>query len=164
MRYTGTKASRRNRRAETDLVREAMIRMLDHTADIGFEVAEAPTLEALFDEARRALLMTVFEAPPESGEGENPIQLSAPDLETLLVRWVNELVFTIQDDGFVPIGAEIQVREDADEGFHLEGRLTGTPLDLEGHGWQGEIKSATFHGLHVTRESEGWRAQMILDV
>ena len=141
-----------------------MIRMLDHTADVGFEVAEAPTLEALFDEARWALLMTMFEEPPEKGEDEDRVRLSAPDLETLLVRWVNELVFTIQDAGFVPTGAEIQVREDGGEEFQLKGRLTGAPLDLVGHGWRGEIKSATFHGLNVIQESEGWRAQMILDV
>jgi hypothetical protein len=45
-----------------------MIRMLDHTADVGFEL-EAPTLEALFDEARQALLMTLFEEPPKGGGG-----------------------------------------------------------------------------------------------
>lgn len=138
--------------------------MLDHTADVGFEVAEAPTLEDLFDESRRALLMTVFEKPPEKGKEERPVRLSSPDLETLLVRWINELVFFIQGDGFVPVRAGIRVREGDDGGFSLEGRLTGAPLDLEGYGWQGEIKSATFHGLHVTRESEGWQVQMILDV
>jgi hypothetical protein len=45
-----------------------MIRMLDHTADVGFEVVEVSSVEALFDEARQALLMTVFEEPPEEGE------------------------------------------------------------------------------------------------
>ena len=138
--------------------------MLDHTADVGFKVAEALALEDLFDESRRALLMTVFEKPPEKGKKERPVRLSAPDLETLLVRWINELVFFIQDDGFVPVRAEIQVREADDGGFSLEGRLTGAPLDLEGYGWQGEIKSATFHGLNVTQASEGWQAQVILDV
>jgi SHS2 domain-containing protein len=141
-----------------------LIRMLDHTADVGFEVAEAPTLENLFDESRRALLMTVFEKPPERGEEERPVRLSAPDLETLLVRWLNELVFFIQGDGFVPADAEIQVREADGEGFSLEGRLVGAPLDLEEYGWQGEIKSATFHGLNVTQGSEGWQARVILDV
>ncbi len=142
-----------------------MIRMLDHTADIGFEV-EAPTLEVLFDEARRALLMTVFEHPPERGEEGRPVLLSAPDLETLLVRWINELVFFIQGDGFVPVHADIRIRGVGEEegGFSLEAFLTGAPLDLESYGWQGEIKSATFHGLEVTRGSEGWRAQVILDV
>ena len=138
--------------------------MLDHTADVGFEVAEAPTLENLFDEARQALLMTVFEVHPERGEDEVFMRLSAPDLETLLVRWINELVFFIQGNGFVPVSADLRIQAAEEEDFLLEARLTGAPLDLEGYGWQGEIKSATFHGLEVTRESSGWRAQVILDV
>ena len=141
-----------------------MIRMLDHTADVGFEVVEASSVEALFDEARQALLMTVFEEPPEEGEREEPLRLFAPDLETLLVRWINELVFFIQGNGFVPVSADLQILEAEDEGFFLEACLTGAPLDLAGYGWQGEIKSATFHGLEVTRDSSGWRAQVILDV
>jgi SHS2 domain-containing protein len=141
-----------------------MIRMLNHTADVGFEVAEAPTLENLFDEARQALLMTVFEEPPERGEDEDFMRLSAPDLETLLVRWINELVFFIQGNGFVAVSADLRIQEAEEEDFLLEAHLTGAPLDLEGYGWQGEIKSATFHGLEVTRERSGWRAQVILDV
>lgn len=140
-----------------------MIRMLDHTADVGFEI-EAPTLEALFDEARRALLIAVFERPPERGESESLVQLSAPDLETLLVRWINELVFFIQGEGLVPIRANVRIGEVGEEGFFLETLLTGAPLDLEGYGWQGEIKSATFHGLAVEPEGEGWRARVILDI
>ncbi|MDQ3943487.1 MAG: archease [Actinomycetota bacterium] len=138
-----------------------MIRMLDHTADVGFEI-EAPTLEALFDEARRALLMTMFECPPERGEEERPVRLPAPDLETLLVRWINELVYLVQSDGFVPVRADIRIS--GEEGLSLEALLAGAPLDLEGYGWQGEIKSATFHGLDVVRRSEGWHARVILDV
>jgi SHS2 domain-containing protein len=141
-----------------------MIRMFDHTADVGFEVVEASTLENLFDEARQALLMTVFEESPERGENEDSVRFSAPDLETLLVRWINELVFSIQGDGFVPVSADLRIQGDEEEGFYLTARLTGAPLDLEGYGWQGEIKSATFHGLEVTRGSSGWRAQVILDV
>lgn len=141
-----------------------MIRMLDHTADVGFEVSKAPTLEALFDEARRALLLTVFERPPAVGEEDVFVRLSAPDLETLLVRWINELVFLIQDEEFVPTGADVRIQEAGEKGYSLEASLTGAPLDLEGHGWQGEIKSSTFHGLDVTRDDGGWRAQLILDV
>jgi SHS2 domain-containing protein len=140
-----------------------MIRMLDHTADVGFELG-APTLEALFDEAHRALLLTVFERPPEEGGGCESVRLCAPDLETLLVRWINELVFLIQSEGFVPARVDVRVEESGGGGFSLEAGLSGAPLDLEAHGWQGEIKSATFHGLEVTHGGEGWRAQVILDV
>jgi SHS2 domain-containing protein len=149
--------------SHTTSTRGAMIRMLDHTADVGFEL-EAPSLEALFDEARRALLMTLFERPPESGEEGNSVQLTAPDLETLLVRWINELVFLIQGDGFVPVHSHVGIGVSGEEDFSLEASLTGAPLDLEGHGWQGEIKSATFHGLDVRQGNAGWQARVILDV
>jgi SHS2 domain-containing protein len=92
------------------------------------------------------------------------VSLAAPDRETLLVRWLNELVYLIQDAGFVPAGAEIQLPDAGDSGYALEARLTGAPLLLEEYGWQGEIKSATFHGLEVTKGEDGWHARVILDV
>jgi SHS2 domain-containing protein len=137
--------------------------MLDHTADVGFEV-EAPTLEDLFDGARRALLATMFERPPEKGVEEHTVRVQASDRETLLVRWVNELAFLVQDSGFVPARADIKIKETVDKTFSLGARLGGVPLELERYGWLGEVKSATFHGLDVTRENGGWRARMILDV
>jgi SHS2 domain-containing protein len=140
-----------------------MIRMLDHTADVGFEL-RAPSLESLFEEALRALLMVVFERPPEEGEGVDTVRLSAPDRETLLVRWLNELAYLIQAAGFVPVAAKIRLRETGEAGYALEARLTGAPLLLEEYGWQGEIKSATFHGLDVRSDDEGWHARVILDV
>ena len=140
-----------------------MIRMLNHTADVGFELG-APSLEALFDEALRALLMVVFEHPPEEGEGVDTVRLTAPDRETLLVRWLNELVYLIQDAGFVPVGAEIRIQKSAGAGLSVEASLVGAPLLLEEYGWQGEIKSATFHGLDIANDDEGWHARVILDV
>jgi SHS2 domain-containing protein len=139
-----------------------MIRMLDHTADVGFELG-ATTLEGLFEEARLALLLTVFGRPQE-GKEERVVRLTAPDREILLVRWINELVFLVQDEGFVPARADVRIEEPSGGSFSLEASLIGAPLELEAHGWQGEIKSATFHGLDVTHEGEGWRAQVILDV
>jgi SHS2 domain-containing protein len=140
-----------------------MIEMLDHTADVGFEL-RAPTLEVLFDEARRALLMVVFERPPEEGREEGEIRLSSPDLETLLVRWLNELAYLVQDTGFVPTGAEIEIQKTDGEDLSLEASVTGAPLLLEEYGWQGEIKSATFHGLDISNRGEQWHARVILDV
>ncbi len=146
------------------LVRDAMIEILDHTADVGFELG-ASTLEELFDEARRALLMVVFERPPEEeGEDRRWVPLSAPDYEILLVRWLNELTYLIQDTGFVPTGAKIEIQKTERTDLSLEASLVGAPLDLEEYGWQGEIKSATFHGLDVTNDDEGWHARVILDV
>ena len=146
------------------LVRDTMIEILDHTADVGLELG-ASTLEELFDEARRALLMVVFERPPEEeGEDRRWVPLSAPDYEILLVRWLNELTYLIQDTGFVPTGAKIEIQKTERTDLSLEASLVGAPLDLEEYRWQGEIKSATFHGLDVANDNEGWHARVILDV
>ena len=106
--------------------------------------------------------MVAFERPPQEGEEERVIQLSAPDRETLLVRWLNELTYLIQDAGFVPAGAQIRLQGTG--GLSLKASLTGAPVLLEEYGWQGEIKSATFHGLDVSNDDEGWHARVILDV
>lgn len=141
----------------------AMIRMMDHTADVGFEL-EAPSLGSLFEEARRALLMVALENPPEGGREEKEVRLSAPDLETLLVRWLNELIYLLQDLRFVPVQSRAEIHEERGTGFALAANLAGAPLEPEEQGFAGEIKSATFHGLEVRSENGGWRACVILDV
>jgi SHS2 domain-containing protein len=70
----------------------------------------------------------------------------------------------VQEESFVPTGAELRIRDDSEKALSLEARLLGVPLDLEGQGWQGEIKSATFHGLDVTPGKEGWQTRVFLDV
>jgi SHS2 domain-containing protein len=134
--------------------------MLDHTADVGFAL-EAESLPDLFDAARQGLLEVMFERPPEGGAEEREVQLSGPDLETLLVRWINELTYLIQTAEFVPAAAGIGFSEDRRS---LRARFLGTALAPEEQGFLGEVKSATFHGLSVERVNGLWRAQVILDV
>ena len=141
-----------------------MIRRLDSpAASGGFEVTEAGTLEDLFDGARRALLMTMLERPPERGERERVAQLSAPDLETLLARWIDELACFVRRDGFVPVRAELRIRGTGEESFSLHARLAGAPLDLEGHGRQGEVESATSRGVDMTSGNGRWYARVLLE-
>ena len=134
-----------------------VVRPLDHTADVGFAL-EAQNLEELFQAALKGLLDVMFTAPPQGGRKRRRLRLFAEDLETLLVRFLNELIYLIQTKGFVPGRARIRVEEE--EGGY---RLIAT-LFQEGLGFQGEVKSATFHGLSVRKEDDRWKAQVILDV
>lgn len=49
-------------------------------------------------------------------------------------------------------------------GWRLHARLTLAPLDPDVHGWRGEVKGVTYHGLEVVREGKRWLARVILDV
>ncbi|KHG65406.1 phosphoribosylformylglycinamidine synthase [Thermus sp. 2.9] len=138
-----------------------VVRLLDHTADIGFEV-EAESLEGLFQAALKGLLAVMFQNPPEGGKKGRRLTLWAEDLDTLLVRYLNELIYLIQTKGFVPGKAKVSIREE-EGGYRLEAHLRGEPFQ-EAFGFQGEVKSTTFHGLYVGQEGGRWRARVILDV
>ncbi len=133
---------------------------LEHTADVGFRV-EGDTLEEVFLGAMEGLLGVIFQTPPKGGRRRR-LLLEAEDLESLLVRWLNELIYLVQTKGFVPGKARLKV-EKTEEGWRLKASLQGEDFK-EAFGFQGEVKSATYHGLQVREEGGRWRAQVILDV
>ncbi|MBX6762949.1 MAG: archease [Rubrobacteraceae bacterium] len=137
-----------------------MIRILDHTADVGFEAA-AESPEGLFLEAMRGVLLLMFERPPQGGGCLRTVELEGPDLEVLLVRWLSELLYLVQEEGFVP--ADGSLRLDMED-CSLRARLRGSALDVEEQGWIGEIKSVTFHGLEIRQEGDTWSCRVIFDV
>jgi SHS2 domain-containing protein len=133
-----------------------MIEMLDHNADVGFELG-ASTPEELFDEARRAPLMVVFERPPEEGEEVVEIRLSAPPRDA--PGAVAERV-ELPDPGR---GACPGRRGDRAPGSRGGIRARSAPLLLEEYRRQGEVKSATLHGLEIEDSDGRLRARVILD-
>lgn len=143
----------------------AAVRSLEHTGDVGFEVA-ADDLAALFDGARRAVLAELMLRPPRTGRERRRLELEAVGLDRLLLRWLDELLFLVQTRGLVPTGGRLRL-EPADAGgssWRLEAELTLAPLDPRAHGWRGEVKAATYHGLELVRDGERWRARVVLDV
>ncbi len=138
-----------------------VVKPLEHTADVGFEI-EAESVEGLFQGALLGLLGTMFQNPPQEGQEEVDLALEAPDLESLLVRFLNELVYLIQTRGQVPGEAHIAL-QGGGEGFRLWANLRTVPFG-KALGFQGEVKAATYHGLEVREEGGRFKARVILDV
>lgn len=69
-------------------------RELEHTADMGLRI-EAPSLEELLEECRKALYAYLPSGlPDQTVEGEMwTVEIEAVDLEDLFIRWLNELIF-----------------------------------------------------------------------
>lgn len=133
----------------------------DVTSDLSF-TAWGSTLEELFAAAAEALLAATL-ADPASVESrvERTISLHEPDLELLLLRFLNELIF--QRDARDLLLRVASLRVDA-AGARLEGRLSGEPIDRRRHALVGEVKAATAHGLRVIRREGGFEARVTLDV
>jgi SHS2 domain-containing protein len=133
------------------------------TSDVSF-VAWAPSLEQLFDRAAAALLSVEVENPDAvRAESCRKVRLEEPDVELLLLRFLNELVYLRDAERLLVRSAVLEISAGA-AGASLSGELRGEPIDPLRHSMATDVKAATAHQLAVKRQEGGWRAQVTLDV
>lgn len=141
-----------------------MYRVVDHTADVGLEV-RAPDMEGLFVDAAKGLQNIIFSGDPAVKNGKTiPVEVKAQSSEELLVGWLREILYNIQERGLVFQGAVVE--------FPDEGTMRGRAFMTEASGDLSpvvEIKLITYHGLrierHHTEEGSGFfMVRLIFDV
>jgi SHS2 domain-containing protein len=138
-------------------------RFLDHTADVGVEITAA-SLDALFAEAAEALTETITDRAAVRAVLERRFELVARDLETLLVDWLNELVYVFEVDRQLFAGAAVTVSATA-EGWQLVAVARGEAFDSARHPIAVLVKAVTHHGLEVVGQPGGtWSARVIFDI
>lgn len=129
---------------------------LEHTADWVFRV-RGHDLKELFANAARALAsLEAWEAPGSTWNHVQEIEVSGYDRETLLVNWLNELLYWREKE-CASFGT-IEILELSDT--HLTARVHE---QANGSGSR-KIKSVTFHGLRIQRQDQGWEATITVDV
>lgn len=108
-----------------------------------------------------ALAMTAVIADPAGVQARDAIEVSceAPDLELLLVDWLNALVYEMATRKW--LFGRFAVRL---EGNRLHGVAWGEPVDIGRHEPAVEIKGATYTSLRVAQEDGVWVAQTVVDV
>ncbi|HEC22420.1 MAG TPA: archease [Chloroflexi bacterium] len=128
---------------------------IEHTADWALHVYGAD-LRMLFENSAGGMLSLIDgEADPQGTPFRQIIELEAPDQETLLVDWLNELLYLIEE-GMLP--TEVTIRRIT--GQELEAEVTGGPArNLKKH-----IKAVTYHNLSIRRTSEGYETTLVFDV
>lgn len=130
-----------------------------HDADIGVR-GRGETLAIAFENAARALTAVLVDPAQVRPQQTVQIICDAPDRETLLVDWLNALVYEMATQGMVFGDFEVDLSDG-----HLEAKAYGEPVDRARHAPAVEIKGATYTALAVERECDGrWRAQCVVDV
>ena len=130
-----------------------------HEADMGVRGMGA-TLEQAFGQA--ALALTAVVTDPATVIPTKMIELSceAPDVELLLVDWLNALIFEMATRSMLFSRFEVRL-----EGQRLDAKAWGEALDVARHHPAVEVKGATYTALKVARQSDGsWLAQCVVDV
>jgi SHS2 domain-containing protein len=130
-----------------------------HEADVGVR-GRGASVEEAFEQA--ALAMTAAITAPQSVAPEEMVQVecAAPDLELLLVDWLNALIYETATRGLVFGQYEVHV-----DGGRLLGKAWGEKVSAERHDPAVEVKGATYTSLRVALEDDGeWVAQCVIDV
>lgn len=130
----------------------------EHGADIGVRGVGRTCAEA-FEQA--ALALTAVVTPPGQVTAKTAVEVTraAPDVETLLVDWLNALVLEMATRRFVFGRFEVRL-----DGTTLAARAFGEPVDRARHQPAVEVKGATYTALAVRQEDGTWTAQCVVDV
>ena len=130
--------------------------------DLTFE-ASGPTVEAAFAAAGEAFLAATVESPEAIERREHrTVVLKEPDLELLLLRFLNELVYLRDAEELLLHPDRVEIIWQSP--LEVRATLGGERIDSRRHALGSDVKAATAHGLRVQETSEGWTATATLDV
>lgn len=129
-----------------------------HGADVGI-AGYGDTVEEAFAAAADAMTAIVTDRAVNT-QRKVEIHCTAPDLELLLVEWLNAVVYEMAEKRMLFGRFDIGI-----SATQLHGTAWGEPLDRERHQPAAEVKGATYTALEVTRAEDGrWRAACVVDV
>jgi SHS2 domain-containing protein len=130
-----------------------------HEADMGVRGVGDDENEA-FAEAAKALCALTTELSEVSERERVEIERRAPDVEQLLVEWLDALIFEMATRHMVFARFEVQIEDGT-----LHGVAWGERRDERRHTAGVEVKGATFTELRVTKDASGRAiAQCVVDV
>ena len=130
---------------------------LPHTADVKIR-AHAPTPDALFSEAFRALMQVMY-GEDRKGGIIREVDIESTDEEELLADFLSEILFLSEVDGLVFLSAAIRIK-----GTTLHAVLDGEPFDRNRHAGGSEVKGISYSGLSITHDTNGYMLDIIFDV
>lgn len=133
--------------------------VLDISGDIGLR-AYGSTIQEAFINAGMGMYSFITDIDKVKPENEIVIDLSAGSMESMLVNYLNELIFQFDAYGF--IGCRIEILEISDT--HIKAKVSGEDFDPSKHRQGLLIKAATYHNLNIQKTGEVLSIDIIFDI
>jgi SHS2 domain-containing protein len=132
--------------------------IFDHTADVGVR-AWGPDLPTTFAQAARGVssLLVPLDTIREATTRE--LSVAAGDPESLLVAWLDELLFVFETEGLIFARFDVALPTPTT----LTATAHGEPFDPARHRGGVVVKAATYHQIAVDAGPPA-RVQVILDI
>jgi SHS2 domain-containing protein len=127
---------------------------IEHTADWALRVW-APDLPTLFAQAAKGMYALMDTALCPEPRSRRSFELQADDEESLLVSFLNELLYfgELEDLGFDRF--EVRINRQ-----NLRAEVEGAPFEAR----KKEIKAVTYHNLAIRKNDESYVVEIVFDV
>ena len=133
---------------------------IPHTADFAAKIY-GKTLPELFENAAYAMfdmMSGISESIASNFSAE--IEVESQDKETLLVAWLNEVLYLFYKEQVVFSDFKVYFKGSG----KLQARIKGTKIKEHSNRISPEIKAATYHDLEITNTAEGYEVTVVFDV
>jgi SHS2 domain-containing protein len=107
-----------------------------------------------------SIIADIAKVKAESGDA---FEAEAGSLESLLVGFLNELLYLHEVKGKVYSRFEVYIIGDGDA-WKIKGKAFGEKINTKKHAIKSGVKAASYHQLKVVEENGAWVAQCVVDV
>lgn len=141
-------------------------RLVDHTADVAIEATAIDMGTTL---AQAALALTsVLSGKSDvrqlgAADGERTFTVEAPDMPSLAVAFLAELVWLAESEDVLWLGGGVVAEPDG-PGYVARARGNVLHHDADRHGRGVEIKAVTYHDLAFERRGAEFFLRVVLDL
>lgn len=133
--------------------------LFTHASDMGVR-GRGKTIERAFENVGLALTSMVTDLQLVSPKESVKIKRSAPDLELLLLDWLNAIIYEMSTRNMLFCCYEVHIKD-----LTLEATLIGEEVDRSRHAPIVEPKAATFSELKVEQlPDDHWLVQAVIDI
>ena len=132
--------------------------IVNHTADVGI-AAYGVNMKQAFTNAAKGLFSLITELDDIEEVLHRDIEVTATDKESLLVEWLNELIYLFDTENIIFKRFDITELNNT----RLKARSYGEKVDRSRHKLKTGVKATTYHMLKVDK-GDGCKVQVIFDI
>ncbi len=146
---------------------------IDISGDAGIR-AYGRNLTEVFSNAAIALYSLITDVSRVDAKKNIMISLKSYSSASLLVSWLNELIFHFDTYGFIGkdlIDIKLSIPEQTpgnqyvgDNGYGLTETVAGEDFNRKKHEGSLLLKAATYHNLRIEKTDNLWEADIIFDI
>ena len=138
-------------------------KFLEHTADIKF-IVHGKKLKDIFENSVLAISEFISKGAEIKNLTEKRFKISGRDYPELLYNFIDEVIYFVDAEDFIPQRAEVHLEEKKGKRIILKailfGDRTGNYENLS------HMKAATYSEMYIkeNKEEKRWEAQAVIDV